>query len=70
MSIIGKNCDAAKQMINWFLQGLLQRKVSFVLILSTVLTIKMTIKQITTNVLIGKTISTRSGTVENNRNSR
>jgi len=42
---------------------------SLALILSSISTVKAITKQIATNVLIGVIISTKSGTVENNRNS-
>ena len=41
--------------------------VSLALIPSSVLTVKATTKQTVTNVLIGVTVSTKSGTVENDR---
>jgi len=51
------------------LQGLLQKIASLALILSSISTVKAITKQIATNVLIGVIISTKSSTVENDRNS-
>jgi len=68
-SIIGINCGVVKQIINQLLQDLLLKMASLVLIPSSVSTVKMTTKQTATNVLIGVTISTKSGMVENDRNS-
>jgi len=65
-SITGMNHGAIKQIINQ-LQSLLQRMVSLALIPSSVSTVKATTKQTVTNVLIGVTVSTKSGTVENDR---
>ena len=65
-SITGINHGAIKQIINQ-LQSLLQKMVSLALIPSSVLTVKATTKQTVTNVLIGVTVSTKSGTVENDR---
>ena len=67
-SITGINHGAVKQMINQ-LQGLLQKIVSLALIPSSVSTVKATTKQTATNVLIGVTVSTKSGIVENDRSS-
>jgi len=69
LSITGINCGIIKQIINQLLQGLLQKIVSLALIPSNVSTVKTTTKWIATNVLIGITISTKSGMVENNRSS-
>jgi len=68
LSITGINCGVVKQMINQ-LQGLLQKIVSLALIPSSTSTVKATTKQTATNVLIGVTVSTKSGMVENNRSS-
>ena len=68
-STTGKNHGVAKRMISQILQGLQQRIVSLALIHSRVSTAMMTTKQTVTNVLIGTTVSTRSGTVGNDRNS-
>jgi len=65
-SITGINHGAIKQIINQ-LQSLLQKMVSLALIPSSVSTVKATTKQTVTNVLIGVTVSTKSGTVENDR---
>ena len=69
LSIIGKNHSIAKRMVSQILQGSLQRMVRLALIHSSMSTAKVTSKQIVTNILIGTTISIRSGIVENNRNS-
>jgi len=69
LSIIGKNHSIAKRMVSQILQGSLQRMVRLALIHSSMSTAKVTTKQIVTNILIGTTISIRSGIVENNRNS-
>ena len=66
---IERRHGAAKKIISCFLQGLLQRKVSLVLMSSNASTIKKTIKWTAILVLIGKTISIESDMVENNRNS-
>ena len=68
-SIIEKNCDVIKQITNHLCQGLLQKIASLVLILSRASTVKATIKQTATNVLIGETILIKSSTVENDKNS-
>jgi len=68
-SITGINCGAVKQMINQLLQDLLQKMVSLALIPSSTSTVKVTTKWTATNVLIGVTISIKSGMVENNRSS-
>ena len=69
LSIIEKNHGVVKQMTSYLHQGLLQKMVSLALIHSNASTVKATIKQTATNVLIGKTVSTKSSMVENNRNS-
>ena len=69
LSITGINHGTVKQIINQLLQDLLQKIASLALILSSMSTVKAIIKQTATNVLIGVTISTKSGIVENNRNS-
>ena len=56
-------------MINQLLQGLLQKMASLALIPSSVSTVKVTTKWTAINVLIGITVSTKSGMVENDRNS-
>ena len=70
LSIIGREHDTVKKTLTLIHQGLLQRKVSFVLILSNVLTAKATIKWTATHVLIGVTVSIKFGMVKNNRNSK
>jgi len=67
-NITGRRHGAAKKTISQTLQGLLQRKVSLALIPSSVSAAKETIKQTTILILIGVTVSTKSGMVENNRN--
>ena len=66
-STTGRRHDVAKKMISWLLQCLIQRKLSLALTFSNVLIVKKTIKWIAT--LIGKTVSIKNGTIENNRNS-
>jgi len=68
-SIIGINHGAVKQIINQLLQDLLQKIGSLSLIPSSVSTVKGTTKQIATNILIGITVSIKSGMVENDRSS-
>ena len=68
LSITEINCSTIKQIINQ-LQGLLQKIVSLALIPSSASTVKTTTKWTATNVLIGITISTKSGMVENDRSS-
>ena len=63
LSIIGREHGAAKKTLTLIHQGLVQRKVSFVLILSNASTAKVTIKQTATHVLIVTVL------VKNNRNS-
>jgi len=65
-NITGRRHGAAKKTISQTLQGLLQRKVSLALIPSSVSAAKETIKQTTILILIGVTVSTKSGMVENN----
>jgi len=69
LSIIEREHDAAKKTLMLICQGLLQRKASFVLVLSNVPTAKTTIKWTATHVLIGVTVSIKFGMVKNNRNS-
>jgi len=69
LSIIEREHDAAKKTLMLICQGLLQRKASFVLVLSNVSTAKTTIKWTATHVLIGVTVSIKFGMVKNNRNS-
>jgi len=69
LSIIGREHGAAKKTLTLIHQGLVQRKVSFVLILSNASTAKVTIKQTATHVLIVVTVSIKFGIVKNNRNS-
>ena len=68
-SIIGINHGIVKQIINQLLQDLLQKIGSLSLIPSSVSTVKGTTKQIVTNILIGITVSIKSGMVENDRSS-
>ena len=68
-SIIGINHGVVKQIINQLLQDLLQKIGSLSLIPSSVSTVKGTTKQIVTNILIGITVSIKSGMVENDRSS-
>ena len=63
LNITRKNHGTIKQITSWFLQGLLQQMISLALIPSSISTIKMTTKWIATNVLIGKTVSTKNGMV-------
>jgi len=61
--------STTKKTLTLIHQGLLQRKISFVLILSNASTAKATIKQTAIHVLISITVSIKFGTVKNNRNS-
>jgi len=67
LSTTGRKHGTAKKTRIQNLQCLLQRKVSLALMSSNVSTAKETIKQIVPAVLIGETISTESGMVENDR---
>jgi len=68
LSIIGREHGTTKKTLTLIHQDLVQRKMSFVLILSNVSTAKMTIKQTATHVFIGITLI-KFGIVKNNRNS-
>jgi len=65
LSIIGREYSITKKTLILIQQGLLQRKVSFILILSNMLIAKMTIKQTATHIHISVTISIKFGTVKN-----
>ena len=69
LSIIGRKCGTVKKTPRWTYQSLLLRKTSFVLMFSSTLTARETIKWIAIHILIGKTILTKSGMVKNNKNS-
>jgi len=64
-SIIGREYSITKKTLMLIQQGLLQRKVSFILILSNMLTAKVTIKQTATYIFISVTISIKFSTVKN-----
>ena len=66
LSIIGRKYDITKKTLILIQQGLLQRKVSFILILSNILTAKVTIKQTAIHIYISVTISIKFGTVKYN----
>ena len=67
LGTIGRKHNAAKKTKIQTLQGSLQWKVSLALTSSNMSTTKETIKQTVPVVLIGKTVSTESNMVENDR---
>ena len=69
LSITERKHDAAKKTPRGIHQGLLLRKTSLILISSSVLTVRKTIKQTVIHILIGENVSTKSSMIENNRNS-
>ena len=64
--IIGREYGITKKTLILIQQGLLQRKVSFILILSNILTAKVTIKQTAIHIYISVIISIKFGTVKYN----